>query len=450
MKNIITKFLFFLAAVFFFAACEDDAELTTLATVSFTENPLVTPGSLVLTQEEAAQAAVTISWEAVSFPIEAPVAYSVQFDVVTDTIGDLAWANAVTLAAGSEVFSKSMIASELNDIANDLGLESDVEGTLVIRVQAYLDRTISSSAIAMNITPYTTVISNTNLYLPGSYSEWNAATADSISATATSGVFKGVLTLSDADKLDFKIALNKDSETIYGGDGNGNLILDGANLNLPAIGTYQINVDLNTLKWSATLYSWGIIGPATPQGWDADTNMFYDTANQVWKYVGYLQAGALKWRLNDDWATNYGPQNNDDGIAYLDDPGAYTVTASGVYEVSFKVNEDPATASYTINTVSWGIIGDATPGGWDADTDMTFNATSGFWEITVDLVPGSVKFRRDDAWPNNYGPRNNTDGILYYDDPGAHGVAEAGSYYITFTVDAANSALAYYTIEKQN
>ncbi|MFD2826024.1 SusF/SusE family outer membrane protein [Leeuwenhoekiella polynyae] len=450
MKNYMNKFLFLLAVVFLFAACEDDAELTKLATVNFTENPLATPDAILLTQEEAIQAAVTVSWDAITFPIEAPVIYSLQFDVATDTIGDQAWANGVTVVAGSEVFSKSFIGSEINDIAKDLGLEAGVESTVLLRVQAYLDRTIFSSAIGMQVTPYTTIIPNTSLYLPGSYSDWNADTANTISATATSGVFKGVFTLSDADKLEFKIALDLDSETVYGGDDNGNLVLDGANLKLPAAGTYQINVDLNTLKWSATPYSWGIIGPATPQGWGADTDMFYDTTNQVWKYVGYLQTGAMKWRLNDDWATNYGPQNNDDGIAYLDDPGAYTVTASSVYEVTFKVNEDPATATYSINTVNWGIIGDATPAGWDADTDMTFNSTGGFWEITADLVPGALKFRRDDSWPNNYGPRNSTDGILYYDDPGAHGVNEAGTYYITFTVDATNPEMANYTIEKLN
>ena len=194
MKNYMTKFLFLIAAVFLLAACEDDAELTTLATVNFSVNPMVTPGSLVLTQDDATEAAVTISWDEVHFPIEAPVTYSVQFDVATDTIGDQAWANAVTLVAGSEVFSKSILTSELNDVAKDLGLESDVESTLLIRVQAYLDRTISSSAIVMNVTPYTTVIPNASLYLPGSYSDWNAASADSISATATSGIFKGILT----------------------------------------------------------------------------------------------------------------------------------------------------------------------------------------------------------------------------------------------------------------
>lgn len=449
MKNILKKILFLGVTILALTSCEKDAELTTLQEVNFTEVPDASPQNSILTQEEGEEAAITISWPEVVFPVEAPVSYRLQFDTSTDTIGENAWNNAITVEAGNNVLSKSFIGKEINDIAKDLGLESDVQNELLVRIQATLDRTVSSEAIAMQITPFTTVVPNTKVYLPGAYQGWDPATADSISATATSGVFQGILSLKDPESLNFKITLDKNWDENYGGDGNGNLVFDGEDLSVPEPGTYQITVNLNTLKWSAEPYSFGVIGTATPGGWDADTDMFYDSSEQSWKYVGQLLAGAIKFRLNDAWTVNYGPRNNDEGIAYLDDPGAHNVDAAGFYEVSFKINpEDESMAYYSIEPVSWGIIGDATAGGWDADTDMTYNVEEGHWEITADLVPGAVKFRRNDAWTINYGPRNNEDGILYLDDPGAHGVAEAGIYHITLHVDPANPDTANYTIEK--
>ncbi|MGB8703735.1 MAG: SusF/SusE family outer membrane protein [Gillisia sp.] len=450
MKNIINKILFIGAALLTLTSCEKDAELTTLKEVNFSASPDASPQTVILTQESGNEAATTISWPEVVFPIEAPVSYKLQFDVPTDTIGDNAWKNAVTIDAGSDVLSKSFNGSDLNDMVKDLGLESDTEGTLLVRVQATMDRTISSKAVSMIVTPYTTVIPNTKVYLPGAYQGWDPSTADSIPSTATSGVFKGILTFNDENSLEFKVTLQKNWDENYGGDGNGNLVFDSSvNLSVPQPGTYQITIDLNTLKWSAEPYSFGIIGTATPGGWDTDTNMFYDSGEQVWKYVGELQPGALKFRLNDAWTVNYGSRNNDEGIAYLDDPGAHNISTAGVYEVTFKINpEDETMAYYTVEPVSWGIIGDATAGGWDTDTNMTYNSAEGYWEITTELNPGAVKFRRNDSWTINYGPRNNDDGILYLDDPGAYGISEAGTYHITFEVDPANPATAHYTIEK--
>lgn len=450
MKNSITKILFLGLAFISMISCEDDPVLTTLQEVNFTANPQVSPDNVMLTQEESEQPALTISWPEVTYPVDAPVTYKVQFDVANDTIGDNAWQNAISLDAGSDVLSKSVKVADLNDIAKDLGLEADEQSSILIRVQSSLDRTISSEAVVLQVTPYTTVIPNAKVYLPGAYQGWDPATADSISATATPGVFKGILSLPDADNLQFKVTLQKNWDENYGSDGNGNLVFDSSNnLSVSEPGTYQITVNLNTLKWSAEPYSWGVIGTATPGGWDADTDMFYDASEEAWKFVGQLQPGALKFRLNNSWTVNYGPRNNDEGIAYLDDQGAHSIDQAGVYEVTFRIDpEDETRAYYSVEPVSWGIVGDATAGGWDTDTDMTYNAEQGYWEVTADLVPGGVKFRRNDSWTINYGPRNNDDGIAYLDDPGAYGISEAGTYHIIFDIDPAHPTTASYSVEK--
>ena len=177
--------------------------------------------------------------------------------------------------------------------------------------------------------------------------------------------------------------------------------------------------------------------------------MTYDSEAQLWKISQYLQPGALKFRLNDAWTVNYGPRNNDEGIAYLDDQGAHSVSMAGMYEVTFKIDpEDNGIAYYTVEPITWGIIGDATEGGWDTDTDMTYDPEAGVWKVTAELQQGGIKFRRNDSWTINYGPRNNDDGILYLDDPGAHGIAEAGTYEIILEFNQENPATATYSITK--
>ena len=52
----------------------------------------------------------------------------------------------------------------------------------------------------------------------------------------------------------------------------------------------------------------------------------------------------------------------------------------------------------------WGIIGSATPGGWDNDTNMTWDATKKVFTLTLDLKSsGAFKFRANDGWDINLG-----------------------------------------------
>lgn len=448
MRNYIKNFLLGIMIVGM-ASCEKEAELTTLETVSFPAPPVLSSSDLQLVQEEQTQPALNISWQEVIFPIDAPVDYTVQFTVPTDTVGETAWQNAISMNAGTNVFSKSFNGIDINKMAGELGLEAEVEGQLVARVLAAMDRSIASQAVGFTVTPFTTVITLTEIYLPGAYQGWDPATALSIPTTDVSGIYKGIMSFPEG-ALDFKVTLDRTWEENYGDDDNGNLVFDAANnLSVPAAGTYQITVDLNTMRWSAEDYSFGIIGTATPGGWDADTDMSYDAATRTWRIDQYLVPGALKFRLNDAWAVNYGSRNNEEGMAYLDDQGAHSIAAAGMYEVTFKVDpEDASRAFYTVTPITWGIVGDATPGGWDVDTDMTYDPEADAWIITLELVPGAVKFRKNDTWTINYGPRNNEDGILYLDDPGAHGIAEAGTYKITLDLNPADPSTANYTIEK--
>jgi hypothetical protein len=53
---------------------------------------------------------------------------------------------------------------------------------------------------------------------------------------------------------------------------------------------------------------------------------------------------------------------------------------------------------------NWGIIGSATPTGWGADTDMSYNLQTKIHFIEMQLTGGQeIKFRLDDSWGTNFG-----------------------------------------------
>ncbi|MGE5429310.1 MAG: SusF/SusE family outer membrane protein, partial [Methylococcaceae bacterium] len=83
--------------------------------------------------------------------------------------------------------------------------------------------------------------------------------------------------------------------------------------------------------------------------------------------------------------------------------------------------------AYTYTANRWGLIGDATPGGWDSDQNMTWDATNQVFTITLDLTAAKIKFRANDAWDINLGGDINA-----LTQNGADiAVAAAGNYTIT-------------------
>ena len=347
MKKYINKLIALSAIAIFGASCEGDDALTTLATVNFAAPIEASAGTVALNADNKYIPVQTISWQDVRFPVNAPVTYALQFDVPSDTIGDTAWQHAKTLQVGENVLSKSFIGADLNDLALDLGIPADSLGQIVIRATATLDRTIYSDPIVINVTPFVQVITITEIYMPGSYQGWNPATAARLVAI-DAGVFQGYATF-PAGSLGFKITIERDWDEFYGSTGGSGIAEhDDDDLHVPAAGSYQITVNLNTNTFTAVPYTFGIIGPATPGGWDADTDMTYDHVAEQWTYTGNLVPGALKFRLNDAWTINYGANNSTDGIMYFDNQGAYTVTDAGNYTVTFAVDPNPATARYAV------------------------------------------------------------------------------------------------------
>lgn len=110
-------------------------------------------------------------------------------------------------------------------------------------------------------------------------------------------------------------------------------------------GYYSITVDIENATFDiqpfdetgATTYTnIGIIGSATPNGWDADTAMTQSTFDpHLWYLTGVeLIDGEAKFRADNDWAVNWGADTEFTGFASLDGPNIPVM--GGTYDVWFN------------------------------------------------------------------------------------------------------------------
>ena len=115
---------------------------------------------------------------------------------------------------------------------------------------------------------------------------------------------------------------------------------------------------------------------------------------------------------------------------------------AGEYKVSINTETGEYNFQEIVDYASVGIIGDATPGMWDSDTDMDKDEADGsMWSLRVILNDGELKFRADDDWAVNWGSGDFPSGIAEQD--GANIPIPAGEYIISF-----NSVTGEYNFEE--
>ncbi|MBD8971934.1 MAG: DUF5115 domain-containing protein [Prevotella sp.] len=112
----------------------------------------------------------------------------------------------------------------------------------------------------------------------------------------------------------------------------------------------------------------------------------------------YLNQNGFKFTTAPDWSgTGYGAN-----FDTAPDAKNIVITEPAGY---YKVEVDLSKKTYTLTPItSIGIIGAATPGGWDAETPLTYNKTERCWEVQdIKLKAGECKFRANKGWDINWG-----------------------------------------------
>jgi starch-binding outer membrane protein SusE/F len=213
----------------------------------------------------------------------------------------------------------------------------------------------------------------------------------------------------------------------------------------------------NVLALKITSYSLSLYIPGGYQGWNPGAApLLNPVEGRPGLYEGYIYMPGngpqyFKYTSHPDWDhTNYGDGGNGtfstDGLA-----AGLSVPDGGYYEVTANFNNNTWTASKT----TWSIIGDATPGGWNNDTQMSYDETNQVWKVTCDMVSnGSFKFRANNAWVIDFGMDPANGKLAYADNPFFgytpgllnFSVPESGSY--TITLDLHVSQNYTYSIVK--
>jgi starch-binding outer membrane protein SusE/F len=280
---------------------------------------------------------------------------------------------------------------------------------------------------------FTTLANTLTWNIPGDYveasypssglSNWSPDKSPQVKSTMdTPDKLEGYVYMANASNS-WKFATQNNWDGPNYGGAAGVLDPSGDNYGSPA-GFYKINADATAMKYTAVATVWGVIGSATPKSWDDETLLAYNPSARKWQGVVHFTAAEFKFRANHSWDYNYGSSTKDAKLNAGGDNIAISVESD--YAISLDLSTPNA---YTYVANRWGVIGDATPGGWDNDTNLTWDPSKKVFTVTLTLKSsGAFKFRANDGWDVNYG------GALTALTPGGDniGVPSDGNYTITF------------------
>ena len=367
---------------------------------------------------------------AVDLPIVTTAAVSGITKVAAVSGGEVTYDGGGTVSAKGLVWGTSANPTITNgkiDGGTGLGaFVSNLSGLTVsttYHVRAFATNS-AGTAYGADVT-FTTMADITKLWLVGDYNGWDNSDKALfiISTVSSNGDAEGYAYLKSGG-LKLVTDHSWDNPHTFGDNGPGKLTNPGGNISVSADGYYLVKANIGKMTYSLTLTTWGIIGDATAGGWSDQTNMVYNATSLKFSLAANLTTGkAFKFRGTSDWGVNYGSDLADGKLSL--NGGNIPVTVTSDYFITLDLST-PNVYSYTANR--WGVIGDATPDGWNSDQNMIWDAANKVFKVTLNLTVGAFKFRANDDWPINMGGTLNA----LVQDGGNIAISAAGNYTITF------------------
>jgi hypothetical protein len=342
MNKHLKILLVFIGLIGLFTSCENDG-----MKVVMLDNPiaptLTTVPDLTL-QRSAGNDTLTFTGTAVDPGFQASANYFLEACVSGTNFAD-----PVTLFSGVQADVMKLKVSDLNTTLLKK-FPADQTTSVDLRLRANLVVDAGTGAIGTSSKPltYSSDIKTVNV-TPYGYPRLdliNSGMDQKIESVLGDGNYSGFV------KLDVNnpFTLNDpDTNTSYGDAGSA-LAVDGNPIAVPGAGSgwYKMSVDVNAMTYSMEQYMIGLVGSATPNGWNApDQKMDYHAKTGTWNITIDLVDGDIKFRLNDAWSWNLG--GTTDNLVHNGDN--IPVTA-GNYTISLTItNAAPVgseTGTYTI------------------------------------------------------------------------------------------------------
>ena len=435
MKNKI-YLLASLLAVLFFASCDDVYDHVAEPPQSYEqENEQTVNGFSFTLGSDISNAVIFTEDDLMS---ETPI--RVIETTATPEMAEGATLKFVVEASDTEEFTKTVelpsksdednavitTAYDLNEVVKSLYGKAPNARDIFLRATFYIvDGTTSSlmpNPVVLgpaSVTPVAPII-ETEYYLIGDINGWNIENLDdykfdhsgkdvyedpifTILVNDVQGYFK-IVPKSSKDAASWEGVMGNpiDGNTDLEGD---IIIEDSQAMQVTEPG--WVKITLNMMEYT---YSIEIIGemalelyvPGGHQGWDPGSAPSLYNRNFDFKYNGFVYFGEdnteFKFTTERNWD---GPAYGDGGDGTLSSDGGNLVASeAGMYKIDVDLSGSPV---YSMVKTEWGLIGDATEGGWDNSTPMTYDPETALWTVTTTLGTGEFKFRANDGWDINLG-----------------------------------------------
>ena len=315
-----------------------------------------TASTLVLTQANQDNNAVSFSWTKANFGFDAGISYTLE---ICRGGTNFATASSTSISMNT-LLARTFTVKDFNARMQDI-IPNGVATQVQARVKADVGSNVApiySNVLSMTVTAYRDLVNYSfpqALFIAGNFQGWSPSTApkivDKFASGSTGSNYDGYINFGNASP-EFKMVKGPDwSFGDFGSAGGSNLGNGGGNLTLgQGAGVYRLQANTANMTWSATkINTWGIIGSATAGGWGSSTAMTYDATQNVWTITANLVPGEMKFRANNDWPINFGDNNPADGKPeYGGDnipvttAGSYTITLdigiAGNYAYSIRRN----------------------------------------------------------------------------------------------------------------
>ena len=440
----ITKyFLSMAAALGMIAGCQKP-EMVQIAAPEDVVAPVLeaVEGPIEITPSNMVDGKVVFTWSLADFGVMTQVNYSLEAATAANpdtkvTITSGITANAEAIEAGkvsSEIAYEALNAILFNDLKLNDGVAEDVLFTIAAKVGEYAPVYSNSVAVSCKVTAAEKQYPKLTVAGSYAYNNWTPGKGQFVfDFEGTDAKYSGVIDFGeDVSALQFKFvgeAWGNNEFSVPAGETQAPEaaelpLVAGGGDNIAAYTThrfYSLTLDKGTPKLvkNFSFNSLGVIGDATPTGWDADTDMQFNADKQRFYVDLTLIDGTIKFRADDAWDVNWGGA---DGVLAS---GADNIpVTAGDYRIYVNLN-DPANPTYELNkgmfgkeepvggnttpepepeptpVLGWGLVGEYN--GWGAEADVMLASDGTFLTAKGVALSGQVKFRKDGGWDVNFG-----------------------------------------------
>lgn len=358
MKKILSILLVGLILTFIISCESEDEKLILDNTTSGTLSSNKT--SVILDETIADQAAVTFNYTNPVFNPAIGFTNSVEF-----ALAGTNFSPSTTVTVSKETNTFSLTHLQLNNVLAQLEIAPNSAKNIEVRLKSNANSVTAfySNVLTISMTGYTPNpdLIYPKINVPGSYAgaagyqDWTPANSPNLFSPEKNNKYRGFIYVTNPNS-EYKFTINQDWAGDKGDDGTntGKLVETGEqNIKAALAGTYYIKVDWTANTYSAVVANFGVIGDATPTGWNSDTDFVYNpsTKTYVINSIALSASGIFKFRANDDWAMKFQPASIDQTIAsgtaiqtFLSSEGTvtgdpnYKVGVSGNYKIELDVH----------------------------------------------------------------------------------------------------------------